>query len=132
MLDKDSAQCDAKASGAPGDVALGTGIEGLDSASLEKWTQLSAEAEGAQLRGASQAVQVSPKDQLQLGNDLLAQLGDSAFGKWSKIVGDTKNSSSAEKCWAQRAMYRAITSLPSGEQARDLRTISALEAEARP
>ncbi len=72
------------------------------------------------------------KDQLQLGNDLMEVLGDSAFGKWSKIVGDQKNASAAEKCWAERAMYRAVMSMPVAEQSRDLRTISALEAETTP
>ncbi len=131
MLEHDSAQCDAKGAGAPPDSGVPTGIEGLDSASLEKWTQISAQAASAQLRNDSALAAASPKDQLQLGNDLLSQLGDKDFTEWSRIMNDPKKATPAEQCWAQRAMYRAILAMPRGEQLRDLRTMVEMEADAR-
>jgi hypothetical protein len=131
MLEHDSAQCDAKGTGAPPDTSVGTGIEGLDSASLEKWTQISAEAASAQLRNDSALAEATPKDQLQFGNDLLSQLGDKDFAEWSRIMGDPKKATAAEQCWAQRSMYRAILAMPRGEQLRDLRTMVEMEADAR-
>ena len=131
MLEQDSAHCDTKGAGAPSDAGVAAGIEGLDSASLEKWTQISAAAASAQLRNDSALSAASPKDQLQLGNDLLSQLGDKDFSRWSTIMNDPRAATAEDQCWAQRAMYRAILAMPRGEQLRDLRTLTEMEADAR-